>query len=104
MYARTTHSTRRSTSCSTCWRNMQPFDLLILALAAWEASYLVVFTTGPFRLFERFRVAFPLGGLTTCIYCTSVWMAAIAYALMLTPLVPLVYVGAVAGGAMMLHR
>jgi len=51
-------------------------DLLIIALATWRLAYMVTKETGPYRIFERIRQQHPLGGLTTCIYCSSVWAAA----------------------------
>jgi hypothetical protein len=83
---------------------MQPFDLLVLVLATWRLAYLITKEDGPFKLAVRFRERFPLGGLTTCIFCASVWTAIVCYMLLLTPLAPIVYMAAASGGAMMLWR
>jgi len=54
---------------------MTLLELLTYASAAWYISYAVVNTTGPFGVFEWLRERLPLGGLTTCIICLSVWVA-----------------------------
>jgi hypothetical protein len=77
-------------------------DLLILAIATWRVSYLVTREDAPFQLAAKFRARFPLGGLTECIYCTSVWVAAALYLLWLTPAQPVVTIIAVSGAALML--
>lgn len=81
---------------------LQLLDFLILAVAAWRLAYLVTTEKAPFNLAVLFRSKFPLGGLTTCLKCASVWTAAACYALWLTPLQPLVIVAAVSGAALML--
>ena len=81
---------------------MTPFDLLILALFTWRAAYFIAKENGPFNLMGRFRSRYPLGGLTTCLYCASVWTAALGFVLGHTPLQPLVVIGAVSGAALML--
>ena len=81
---------------------MQPFDLLIIVLATWRVSYLVTREDAPFRLAAKLRARFPLGGLTTCIYCVSVWVAAGLYLLWLTPAQVIVTMLAISGGALML--
>lgn len=83
---------------------MQPLDLLILVLATWRLAYLIAKEDAPLRLMARLRARFPLGGLTTCQYCASVWAAAGLYLLMLTPAVWIVYILAISGGAMLLYR
>ena len=84
--------------------NDNPLNLLLLALATWRLAYLIANEKGPFDLITRFRARFSLGGLTTCIYCLSIWCAALCYGLLQTPLAPLVYMLAAAGGAMLMHR
>lgn len=81
---------------------MTPFDLLRLALATWYVAYVVTKSDGPFKVFAFIRQHLPLGGLTTCIICLSVWAAAALY--LLIPFAPGVLdVLAIAGGALMLH-
>ena len=83
---------------------MQPFDLLIIALAAWRLARFVTKDSGPWRVMERVRARTTLGGMLDCIYCASVWAAALAYTLLLTPAAWLVVIAAGSGGAMLLHR
>lgn len=82
---------------------MQPFDLLIIALATWYASYCISKKDGPFKVFAHVRTLLPLGGLTACIVCLSVWVAALLYALALV-YAPAVQVIGMAGAAILLHR
>lgn len=79
-------------------------DLFTLALFTWYVSYVITKTDGPFRIFLTLRTYVKLGGLTQCIACLSIWIAALAYVLMLSPYAPLVSIGAIAGAALMLHR
>ena len=51
--------------------------LLILALATWYVSYAITHTKGIGGSFTWLRDKFPLGGLTVCIICLSVWVAAL---------------------------
>lgn len=81
--------------------SLQPFDLLVIALATLYLSYALTKTHGPFELFATIRTKLPLGGLTTCMVCAAFWIAALFYLLWLTPLQPLVYVFAAAGGAVL---
>ncbi len=83
---------------------MQPLDLLILALSTFYASYAISSTHGPFGAFAWLREHLPLGGLTSCIVCLSVWLAAAFYLLMLTPLSPVVVVLAIAGASVFVYR
>lgn len=82
--------------------HLSPLDLLLLTLATWRAAYLVTKESGPFHLAAAFRSRFPLGGLTTCLKCASVWAAALMLLLWLTPLQPVVYVASISGAAIML--
>ena len=81
---------------------MTLLDLLLLSLAAWRLSYLIASEEGPYHILTRFRARFSLGGLTTCIYCLSVWMALGVYVLY-QYWQPPVYVLAVSGLALMLR-
>lgn len=82
--------------------SLTPFDLLVLSLATWRLAYLITKESGPFHLAERFRARFPLGGLTTCLKCASVWCALFWLAVWQMPAAPVVYVFAVSGAALML--
>lgn len=81
---------------------MQPLDLLLITLAAWRLAYLITREDAPYKLAARFRARFPLGGLTSCIKCASIWTAAGMLALWHTPLQAGVVVLAISGGALML--
>lgn len=83
---------------------MTPVNLFLLTLATWRLAYLVAKEDAPFKMAKRLRERFPLGGLTTCQYCASVWAAGILYVLMLTPVVWIVYILAASGGAMLMYR
>lgn len=83
---------------------MTPLDLILCALFAWYVSYVLIKTDGPFSLFARLRSLTTIGGLLTCQYCLIVWIALLGYVLLQTPFVPIVYVGAIAGLGMILHR
>jgi uncharacterized protein DUF1360 len=83
---------------------MQPLDLLILTLATFYTAYALSSTHGPFGLFERLRAALPLGGLTACMVCLSVWLAAAFYLLLPTVLSPVVVVLAIAGASVFVYR
>lgn len=82
---------------------MQLLDLLILTIATWRLAYFIAKEAGPFGCMAALRQRFPLGGLTSCIYCVSIW-AALALYLISQVFMPAVYVFAVAGGAMLAHR
>lgn len=76
----------------------------MLALATWRLSYLLVREDGPYNITKRLRALFSLGGLLDCIYCVSVWAALLMYGLLPTPAAPVVYVLAISGAAMLMHR
>lgn len=82
---------------------MNLLELLTLALATWYFSYVLTNTAGIGGLFIAVRRADPTG-VTRCIYCVGFWIALALYALTFTPFAPLVTVGAVVGGALLLHK
>jgi hypothetical protein len=83
---------------------MTPLDLVVVSLAAFYAAYAITRTHGPFNLFERARTGLPHGGLLACFYCATVWAALIALAALQTPLAPVVWAFAAAGGASFAYR
>lgn len=83
---------------------MQSFDLIILAAATFYVAYCVSSTDGPLDVFKRVRVYLPLGGLTKCIICLSVWIAALLWSIMQTPLSSIVYILAISGTSVLLFR
>jgi hypothetical protein len=83
---------------------MTPLNLLILALACWRLSYMLVKEPGPYKVFERTRKVRFLLHVLGCIHCTSVWVAIPLWILTLTPLWFIVWGLAISGAALMLHR
>lgn len=54
--------------------------LVLLVLAVYRLSRLLVRESGPWAVLEQYRaigIRAGLEGLVTCIYCTSVWVAAL---------------------------
>lgn len=82
--------------------NLTITDLLILAAATWRISFMLTSDIGPWQVFRRMRKRFPIGGLTTCIYCMSTWIGVLMFGLYQTDLRPVVVVCAVMGIALML--
>ena len=83
---------------------MNPFEFIIIALATWRLSRLIAQEDGPFALLRKFRDRAKLGGLFDCIYCVSLYVGAGVYALWLYAPIEIVYVFAISGLAMILHR
>lgn len=81
---------------------MTPFDFLLAALATGYLAYVMTATDGVFGVFRILRTRLPLGGLTTCIYCISPWIALVMYGLLFTPASFLVAIFAIAGAGLML--
>jgi len=87
---------------------MNAFELIILILATWRVSHLLVYEDGFLNLADYTRRLANLtthtGELFACVYCLSVWVgivfALIWYAGGLVFLIPL----ALSGGAILLHR
>ncbi len=65
----------------------EAFPYLLVALAAWRASHLLMYEVGPWKLLTRFRALFgvvhnadgtvlgvPDGSLFACFWCFSVWI------------------------------
>lgn len=81
---------------------MSPLDLLIISIATWRISYMIASEDGPFGVFLQLRRVAPLGGLTTCMYCVSVWAALVLWLVWQTVAQPAVVIVALSGGALML--
>lgn len=81
--------------------NLTPVEFVVVALASWRVAFLLVGDVGPYQVFRRLRTRFPLGGLTSCIYCMTCWTAPLMYVLWRTPLAPVVTVFALMGAALM---
>lgn len=76
-------------------------ELIIIGLACWRLAHLVVHEDAPWRIMARLRARTTLGGLLDCIYCASIWTAALCWLLQQTPLYPVVIIAAISGFAMM---
>ncbi|MGB1285112.1 MAG: DUF1360 domain-containing protein [Aggregatilineales bacterium] len=79
--------------------------LLIVTLATWRLSQLIAREAGPGDIIKDFREQYPMGGLTTCPKCLSVWAAFTLWIAYDNPTSrPLVEMLAASGGALLLHR
>lgn len=77
-------------------------DLVLLAFASWSLASMISNENGPWHMFERFRTAYPLGGLTACVYCTMRWVALFLFVIHL--FIPAVtWILAISGAALMLR-
>lgn len=63
---------------------LSTLDFLIIAASAWRLAYMLVNESGPYDMFDRLRKWNTFGGLLECIYCTSIWTAAIMWLVYLT--------------------
>ena len=79
---------------------MTPFQFVMLCAATWYIAFVVTSSSGPFNVFVWVRAHLPLGGLTACIICLSVWVGLVGCLIIgANPL----YCFAVAGGSILLH-
>jgi len=78
-------------------------NLFILALAAWRLGYMIAREDGPYKWIARMRARFSFPALK-CVNCLSVWTGALMWLLLFTPLYFVVYILAISGLALMLHR
>jgi len=84
--------------------NLTALDFFAIAIATWRLSHMLRYESGPRKVFAHIR------DLTRswtwidfdCQRCTSVWVAALMVAAMLTPYAWLVWILAVSGLALML--
>lgn len=83
---------------------MSTLDLVLLALATFYAAHAIANTHGPFGAFETLRTRLPLGGLTSCMVCLSVWAAALFYLALLVGATWLVWIFAAAGASVFAYR
>lgn len=82
---------------------MNTIDAIALGLATFYLAFVVARTHGPFDVFKTIRDRWPVGGLTTCMYCLSVWAALLMWEL-LQVWPPGVYIIAAAGASAGLYR
>jgi hypothetical protein len=86
-----------------------PIDLIILSMAAWRLAAMLTGEDGPFHVFDHLRRVANrwtvTGELLACIYCTSVWSAALM--LLIWPLhigQVAAFVLALSAAAIIIHR
>lgn len=78
-------------------------DLLILSLATWRVSHMLVSEDGPYKVFARLRERFgKRWGALICVYCMSIWVAA-AFDWLRTGTFDPIRIFAISGAAMMLR-
>jgi len=77
-------------------------DTLIIGVASWRLAFMLVREAGPLEMFARLRTRTTIGGLLECVFCSSVWAAALLWLLWHTPLRPVVYVLAASGAGLMI--
>ena len=98
---------------------MEFFELIIMALATWRLASMFVSEDGPFDIFRRIRSLFgvthhddgtiaripdkSLSKLFTCIWCMSVWIAAVVYLVWVVAPI-LVYILGLSTGAIIIER
>jgi hypothetical protein len=94
---------------------LNPETLLLLVLATWRLSYMLVHEDGLFDIFDRLRRyanTTHFDGLFACIYCMSVWVSAFHLALLWLALPPpfstiiwlYLHWLAISGGVSLAHR
>lgn len=76
-------------------------SIIILALATWRLSHMLVIEDCPYRLCARLRHL--VGGALMCIYCTSLWISVLMLVLWYTDLYVIVYVFAISGLALIMR-
>lgn len=82
---------------------MTLLDAFLLSIATWRLSRLFVTEDGPYAIFKRLRGWKPLTELLSCIYCVSIWAAAILLVIHLFVTPYPVWILAISGTAMMLR-
>lgn len=80
---------------------MSTTELIVIALAVWRYSYMLIHEDGPLDIFDRLRRLAnrvdAISALFACIYCMSIWIAAallLLRAVSLTVFEIIVYIGA----------
>jgi hypothetical protein len=74
---------------------------VLMVLTTWRLSCMIVFESGPFRIFDQLRKLFIRAGaarLATCVHCVSVWVAIAVVTLTFEPSLDFaLYIPAIAG-------
>ena len=88
-------------------------ELVLLGLATWRVSYLLLEDDGPFLVFARLRRAVGadrpgevtgLAFVFTCIYCMSVWVAFALWLAFVRDGNPVLYIAAYSAFAVGFHK
>ena len=85
---------------------MNALRLVVLALATWRLSHLLVLERGPFGVFEALRQeaeGTEFGKMLDCVWCVSVWVAALLLLIERVWRWPATLLG-VAAGALLVDR
>ena len=77
-------------------------DIIMLSCGAWYISFCIVNLDGPGKLFKWLRDKHDFGGLFSCIYCLSFWIAIALYVMLYNEIEEPVYIMGVCGMAHML--
>lgn len=56
---------------------LDAFSFTVIALAGLRLAYAITQEDLPFHIGTTLRARFPLGGLTSCIKCASIWTSAL---------------------------
>jgi hypothetical protein len=80
------------------------YTLAIISLATFRIAYFVTREDAPFGIMARIRDKYPLGGLLTCFYCFSVWVAVPVYLASQTVLYGMLEALAVMAIAVIIYR
>lgn len=78
-------------------------DAIALGLSTFYLAFVMTRTHGPFNVFKSVRERWPLGGLTTCMYCLCVWVALFMW-LILQIWPPGLYIIAASGASAGMYR
>ncbi len=70
-------------------------SLMILSFATWRISYMLTNEAMPFNIGGWIREHLNIGGVLSCIYCTSIWTSAFMLIIWYSPAYWLVYLLAV---------
>lgn len=60
---------------------MTVFHFIILSLAVYRMTVLIVRDVGPWRIFSKLRCVARWSKLLTCVFCTSIWVSGLVNAL-----------------------
>jgi hypothetical protein len=84
---------------------MNPLEFIIVLCATWRLAYLAVKESGPFAFMEKIRAWNNFGGMLDCVYCASIWSAALVVFLWQFKNLhrPIIAVGA-SGAALLVQR